>query len=169
MKQIILYIILATISFATVADHTTHQGRSEWYGNQDTRFSGVKHYKNDRAAFKCFNAWGDKLRGRFDRIEKQLIELGGGYCKRKFTKSYHGDLSIFNNTDIPKSMVINAIRQVKRDYHIRHAQVIKAKKLKIGSDNFKYLLVYHAPGYGKRKFKIKQNLWSGQVIKAREV
>ncbi len=169
MKQIILYIILAMTSLVSFADHKTHESRSLWHGNQDTSFANVKYHNNRRASFKCFNAWGDKIRGRFDRLEKQLIELGGGYCKRKFTKNYHGDLSIFDNTEIPKSMVINAIRQVKRDYQISHAQVIKAKKLKIGNDSFKYVLVYQAPGYGKRKFKVKQNLWNGRVIRTREV
>ena len=168
MKQIILYALAISMSFSFANERTSTQ-KSRWFDDQSYSFSNINYHDRSYTVFKCFDAWGNKLKGRFDFTEKRLIELGGGFCNKRFNQGYQSDLSVFDGTNIPLGMVVSAIRHVKSEYRIRNAKLIKAKKLKVGRKNFKYLLVYKSPGYGKRTFKIKQNAWTGEILKLREV
>ncbi len=150
---------------STVLERGYHSGDKRWdYGN----------YEHGRhVSYKCFNAWGERIKGKFGQQQKYWIELGGGRCKVKrgqnFYNGVNGDLSQIYTTRFPVESVYSAIHQVRKEFHIPNSRFIEASEVRDGLKTYNYTLTFRVKGDGVRRFRVKHKQYTGEVKRIIEV
>ncbi|NVJ59024.1 MAG: hypothetical protein HWE27_01475 [Gammaproteobacteria bacterium] len=176
MRTLIALACLSLSLGIAAADEKRHSvtQQSSWSASDyNGDFYTAAHHGRNKNKFKCFNAWGKKLHGKFDRSEKRLIELGGGDCRKvgKGNSHYYkyGNLSEIRRTGFPIQKVYSAIDEVKRTYNLYNARIVAATDVKLKKNKLKYTLIVNQGRYNERKFLVKQKRGNGKVTSIREI
>ncbi|MCO7225636.1 hypothetical protein [Pleionea sp. CnH1-48] len=131
------------------------------------------HYDRHTTQYKCVDAWGHSIRGRFIERQKYFIELGGGWCRQvrndHYNNGVNGDLSEIYDYSFPEEHVYDAIRETRRKFGIRNSRFIEAIDVDNGFKSFKYTLVFKVKHQGIREFRVKHNYWNGDIRYIREL
>ena len=120
--------------------------------------------------FKCYDSWGHKIRGKFTSKEQYFIELGGGTCYSLKRPSV--DLSLlheFRRYNMNVDNVVFAIDQIKQEFGLRHARLVRANELSSSRGSLRYTLVFKTKRNNYREFRIKQSRRNGDVRAIYEV
>lgn len=177
MKKLLCLFLLLP-AFSTVAFESKKSAevqikdkatQAKIYRNHDRNWR-QPDYARGVKLFKCYDSWGHKLRGKFLKEQKYFIELGGGSCYKFQRKPVrYGALDDIIYYDFPVDSVYQAIREIKRDYGLRNAQVVQSENIHAGLKTFKYTLVFKTPRKGYREFRVKHSRWSGRIKNIYEV
>lgn len=127
-------------------------------------------YGRNIKLFRCHDSWGHKIRGKFTADQRYFIELGGGSCRKIGRPNIDMSvLSDFRRYDVHFDDVLSAIKQVKREFGLRHARLVEAENISTGRKSLKYTLVFKVGRNDYREFRVKQNRWNGYIRAVYEV
>ncbi len=134
------------------------------------RYSRASHSKNSSNLFKCRNAEGYLLRGKYSREQQYFIQLGGGQCYRgRSHKRRYGVLTPITQYDFAISNVRHAIKRIKRDFGLHNAHVVETDDINAGFKTLKYTLVFKIPGRKYREFRVDHRRHNGRIRSINEV
>ena len=120
--------------------------------------------------FRCYDSWGHQIHGVFSGKEQYFIELGGGSCYSMNRSRV--DLSLlqeFRRYNMNVDNVVFAIDQLKQEFGLRHAYLVRANELSSSRESLRYTLIFKTKHHGYREFRVKQDRWSGDVRAIYEV
>ncbi|MET1254099.1 hypothetical protein [Aliikangiella maris] len=120
-------------------------------------------YSHGTRLFTCYDSWNHHLKGKFTAEQQYFIELGGGRCHPVKRPREQHQLSEFYDYDFPIDNVYRAIDEIKDQYGLRRAKVVRSNNIQSGYKTFRYTLVFKVNGRKYREFRVKHNKRNGNI------